>query len=161
VEFSGAERDHVGLGYLGQLDASGGGAGEQLSLDGGVERGSQYPVDRSRGAGSDLAAQVGDEGLDVGPPQLRELDVAEPRDEVAADGGLVTYEGRGSLVQRVRRSPFPEPRCDGDVGVERQVHERAAHKVGLGERQPTAGLRIRREGVGCGAAVGQPRLLAP
>jgi len=82
VELLGLERGHVGLGYLGQFDTSGGGAAEQLGVDGGVECGPQYPVDRSSGAGSDLDAQVGDEGLDVGLPQLRELDVAEPRDEV-------------------------------------------------------------------------------
>jgi hypothetical protein len=98
VELLGAERHDIGFGCLGQLDASGGGPGEQLSVDRGVDCGSQDPVDRSSGAGSDLPAQVGDEGLDVGLPQLGELDVTQPRHEVAADRGLVTNKGRGSLV---------------------------------------------------------------
>jgi hypothetical protein len=161
VEVLGAEREHVGLGYLGQLDASGGGAGEQFRVDGGVERGSQYPVDRSSGAGSDLAAQVGDEGLNVGLPQLRELNVAEPWDKVATDSGLITKERRWSLMKRVRCSPFLEPLCDRHIGVERRVHERAAHEIGLGERQPTAGLGLCWEGFGRWAAVRQPRLVAP
>ena len=140
MELLGAEGDHVGLWCLGQLDAAGGGAGQQLSVDGGVERSSQDPVDRSRGARSDLAAQVGNEGLDVGLPQLGQLDVAKPGEEVAADRGLVTHESRCSLVQRVGCSPFLEPLGDGDIGVERWVHERAPHEIGLGQRQPPAGL---------------------
>ncbi len=127
------EGDHVGLWCLGQLDAAGGGAGQQLGVDGGVERGSQHPVDRSRGAGSDLAAQVGHERLDVGLPQLGELDVTEPGDGVAAARRLVTSQGGGSLVQRVRCAPFLEPLSDGDVGAERGVHERAPHYIGLGQ----------------------------
>jgi hypothetical protein len=40
VELVGVEGDHVGLWCLGQLDGAGGGAGQQLGVDGGVERGS-------------------------------------------------------------------------------------------------------------------------
>jgi hypothetical protein len=40
VELLGAEGDYVGPGCLGQLDAPGGEADQQLGVDGGVERGS-------------------------------------------------------------------------------------------------------------------------
>jgi hypothetical protein len=142
------------LSVWGQLDAPGGGAGPQLGVDPGVERGSQHPVDRSRGAGPDLAAQVGHEALDVGPPRLGELDVTEPRNEVAADRRHVTSQGGGSLVQRVRCAPFLEPLGDGDLGVERGMHDRAPHHIGLGQRQPPAGLCSGRKVPGAGLPSG-------
>jgi SAM-dependent methyltransferase len=81
---------------------------------------------------------------------------------VHAGSGLMSA-WHGSVAGELglpRRPPFLEPLGDGDVGVERWVHERAPQKIGLGQRQPPAGLGLCREGVGRGAAVRQPRLIA-
>lgn len=76
----------------------GGGPGEELGVDGGVEGRPQHPIDRSGGTGTDLTGKLSDESLHVGLAKFRQLDMAEARAQVAADGRLIPNDRRCSLV---------------------------------------------------------------
>lgn len=118
------------------------------------------PVAGSSGARSDLALQVGDEGLDVGLPQLRELDVAEPGMRWRRTADSLTSEGRWSLVQRVRCSPFLEPSATGTLAlIDGFTNVPRTRSASASDSQRLASACCR-EGVERGAAARQPRPVA-